>query len=939
MRRKLVKVYRNTCARVGQRPVPEVCKELFEHGALIVDLQLCTDFEAIVHFLREAPVGLQQLVLYSGDCFFGKVASYKVCLKAARRREPLSIVRDIGRLQQMASSLAVFCSMQGLGLAVLELTGVPLGRDVSFIVPHVGRCLASVPALQRLHLAGCDLRDQGLSILLPHFEKGLPKLSRLSLAGNGLSDLRLLARLLKARSAGQRRRQVVPFSILDLSTNPELVNPASGSEPARCRALPVRFRHRPGMTRRLVNDRSRGRRRGPLLTVICDALRSGLLLRSLRLRSMNLLEEDLLPLLFFLDRAESHIRAGIRVNVPLTEVSLDGNAVECGTAINVALRQLAAQPSVTPAAPCPGIPRGMRDERFSEASWSKSQHRSSFAKSRRAGGLVHFCDQPRPLRGRTQSLPILPGDLERFADEFVPELDRDALSECDAIEDMHDVDELLTSAGRVECKARFEADLRALAPRVESLQYAALRTPPAGCVRISILRAVGLKNLNWIGKAPSCHCEVVPARRKFKAASCETRALANTLEPVWNETHELAPWRPGQSLLFTVRDGSAASCQVVVPSDYFYPDGFSGTLPISGQSRVRLFVKIFPAVPLPSDSQQNYWGGSSATKVRPIQDRRAEPAPESAWYSLDGCKSHEVMSQGARPRSASATCRASTSGGCLIGTISSNLMVDGDVAVGKGDGIRDRCGGKLFDDTCLARRADSAAAVARRPASAQRSGRQSARDGDARVALGGTAIAEAQPNHAKLALLHNILQQGETDRTATDMQRHPQAMPEQVLQYALELMKSDSSLTTTQCVEALSALFPPRQVDPRAMVTHCDESHPSDEAHAWAEAVEANLMDIFRVCGGDVGHIDKRELMSACVQRPGIARFFGIPPFGENDDDETFGLMESLFHALVVDNDQKVSWEEIRNFYWKVCAQRALDVEVSDHSKDNMAST
>ncbi|CAE8602130.1 unnamed protein product, partial [Polarella glacialis] len=160
-----------------------------------------------------APAGIHQVVLYNGSLFFGADTRYRVKLRATQRRMPYGVLRDQAQLRRLIAALSVFCSARGGGLAVLELTGLPLGReDQQTLAAPLSRCLADLPSLQRLHLAGCNLHDRGLAVLLPQFmpgsnSSGLPKLSHLSLARNGLRDTRLLARLLQARASAHHRRQ------------------------------------------------------------------------------------------------------------------------------------------------------------------------------------------------------------------------------------------------------------------------------------------------------------------------------------------------------------------------------------------------------------------------------------------------------------------------------------------------------------------------------------------------------------------------------------------------------------------------------------------------------------------------------------------------------------------------------------------------------------
>jgi len=82
--------------------------------------------------------------------------------------------------------------------------------------------------------------------------------------------------------------------------------------------------------------------RSELLAVICEALRNGLMLRTLRLRSMELQQPDLQPLLHVLLQEVAHRQDGLPASFPLKEVSLEGNPLlyEVEVAVGNALRQL-----------------------------------------------------------------------------------------------------------------------------------------------------------------------------------------------------------------------------------------------------------------------------------------------------------------------------------------------------------------------------------------------------------------------------------------------------------------------------------------------------------------------------------------------------------------------------------------------------------------------
>merc|ERR1712204_163512 len=76
----------------------------------------------------------------------------------------------------------------------------------------------------------------------------------------------------------------------------------------------------------------------------------------------------------------------------------------------------------------------------------------------------------------------------------------------------------------------------------------------------------------------------------------------DTLNPFWGETHNVEPWCEGESLEFTVYDkglvASKTEVKAVLPSDLFFPQGFSGMVAISGLPHALLHVIVRPLGPL-----------------------------------------------------------------------------------------------------------------------------------------------------------------------------------------------------------------------------------------------------------------------------------------------------------------------------------------------------
>eukprot|EP00927_Polykrikos_kofoidii_P046563 TRINITY_DN40764_c0_g1_i1.p1 TRINITY_DN40764_c0_g1~~TRINITY_DN40764_c0_g1_i1.p1 ORF type:complete len:829 (+),score=125.79 TRINITY_DN40764_c0_g1_i1:72-2558(+) len=130
-----------------------------------------------------------------------------------------------------------------------------------------------------------------------------------------------------------------------------------------------------------------------------------------------------------------------------------------------------------------------------------------------------------------------------------------------------------------------------------SMATASSVLPAMQKLHVSIIQATGLKHMNVLGDSPWCVCEVKHADKRTTPTKCETRAVHKTLEPVWNEEHELEPWHVGEPLEFTVYDqglmGSRLEGKVLVQSDLFYPNGFEGDLAFPGNATLR--VRIVPA--------------------------------------------------------------------------------------------------------------------------------------------------------------------------------------------------------------------------------------------------------------------------------------------------------------------------------------------------------
>jgi len=122
---------------------------------------------------------------------------------------------------------------------------------------------------------------------------------------------------------------------------------------------------------------------------------------------------------------------------------------------------------------------------------------------------------------------------------------------------------------------------------------------------VSILQAQGLQHMNhFTGDHPYVTCEVKHMDSSMATTKVETKPVTegDSLNPFWGETHHLGPWHQGESLEFTVYDkgliGSKTEGKVVVSSELFYPNGFSGMLSISGLPHALLHVIIRPLGPM-----------------------------------------------------------------------------------------------------------------------------------------------------------------------------------------------------------------------------------------------------------------------------------------------------------------------------------------------------
>jgi len=122
---------------------------------------------------------------------------------------------------------------------------------------------------------------------------------------------------------------------------------------------------------------------------------------------------------------------------------------------------------------------------------------------------------------------------------------------------------------------------------------------------VSILQAHGLKHMNhFTGDNPYVVCEVKHLDPAAEMTRVETKPVeeGDTLNPFWGETHNVQPWCVGESLEFTVYDkglmGSKTEGKAVLPSELFFPQGFSGMVALSGLPNALLHIIVRPLGPI-----------------------------------------------------------------------------------------------------------------------------------------------------------------------------------------------------------------------------------------------------------------------------------------------------------------------------------------------------
>jgi len=220
--------YARVCHRCGETPLAKVAADLATRGALVLDLRLCSceALSPICVLLREAPGGIQEVVLRDGLSSLGTNPMYRARVDVHRRRHAGAL--QGASLRLLVTALSSFLAVRGSRLQVLDLSGAPLGKEPHSLLMPLARALRScrTAEMKWLGLSGCHLGDRGLALLLPWLagaENLIPHLQALLLGWNKLTDLRLVGALVRARAQLCSQRRAVPLQLLDLSGNLHLV--------------------------------------------------------------------------------------------------------------------------------------------------------------------------------------------------------------------------------------------------------------------------------------------------------------------------------------------------------------------------------------------------------------------------------------------------------------------------------------------------------------------------------------------------------------------------------------------------------------------------------------------------------------------------------------------------------------------------------------------
>jgi len=183
---------------------------------------------------------------------------------------------------------------------------------------------------------------------------------------------------------------------------------------------------------------------------------------------------------------------------------------------------------------------------------------------------------------------------------------------------------------------------------------------------VHVIQAEGLHHMNhFTGDHPYCVCEVKHVEPHATRTKAETKQVmeGDAINPIWNETLELEHWQPGEALEFTIYDkgliGSKTEGKAMLPSEFFYPNGFRGMISIIGLPDARLRVEVPPPegstmqgqvsgmVPTPVTYQAPT---STYTAPAATTTYAAAPAPATSQFSTtyaaptsSACGSQQMM--------------------------------------------------------------------------------------------------------------------------------------------------------------------------------------------------------------------------------------------------------------------------------------------------------
>ncbi|CEL94582.1 unnamed protein product [Vitrella brassicaformis CCMP3155] len=259
--------YVRICGVLSLQPLPEVVAGLEKKELqLEVDLLEVRALDPVCEVLK-LPIPLTQISLTASHESSPGDTKKASLARTLRVRNKKSLVEDSTAILHFLSSLGTHMTVSPRSkrppcLLSLDLSGIHLGYQsgrgtvggVEALAKILGGDSMSSPGrmdagcakLQALALGGCSLDDRGLEVLLPVLMNGLPRLTRLSLRNNGLVDSELIRRLLK-RLLDRIPRTCGPLLHLDVSGNPKL----AGVIPKVCdvvrRGMPMRSLKATGM--------------------------------------------------------------------------------------------------------------------------------------------------------------------------------------------------------------------------------------------------------------------------------------------------------------------------------------------------------------------------------------------------------------------------------------------------------------------------------------------------------------------------------------------------------------------------------------------------------------------------------------------------------------------------------------------------------------------